>query len=258
MAWDIWSGAWSEPELDVIDFALEPDEKALDIGANFGLWTYHLERHMSTGRVIAFEPIPSTFATLQLVARLLRFRNAEMHRLGCSVKGELAPFAVPLQDSGAIAAGLAHLDGRPSIQLGAEDEIPAQKLKEIWCEVVALDELLPGMDGVAFVKCDIEGAELLAFRGAEQLIRRNRPTVVCEVNSSFLKGFGFRVEDVIGFFKEKQYTAYLYRRDESPSLWELESESGVESQNLVFIHPSRLDRFNRLLHSSPADERTPF
>ena len=34
---DIRNGSWSEPELELIQFAIKPGETALDLGANFGL-----------------------------------------------------------------------------------------------------------------------------------------------------------------------------------------------------------------------------
>src|SRR2546423_391591 len=70
-AWDIRTGSWSEPELDLIPFAVRPGETVLDIGANYGVYSYHLSRAVgSSGRVFAFEPVPFTYATLQLVAKI--------------------------------------------------------------------------------------------------------------------------------------------------------------------------------------------
>ena len=45
-----------------------------------------------------------------------------------------------------------------------------------------LDELdLPRP--VRFIKIDIEGAEPLAFRGGRELLRADKPTILCEINS---------------------------------------------------------------------------
>ncbi|MBI4489165.1 MAG: FkbM family methyltransferase [Deltaproteobacteria bacterium] len=54
--------------------------------------------------------------------------------------------------------------------------------QEIWCEVTVLDDFLPNLMNLSFIKSDIEGADLLALRRAEKLIERHRPTVVCEIN----------------------------------------------------------------------------
>src|SRR6185436_8309661 len=66
-ATDIRNGSWSE--LDLIPFAVQPGEAALDLGANFGLYGYHLAKVLGrAGRIYAFEPVPFTFETLRLVA----------------------------------------------------------------------------------------------------------------------------------------------------------------------------------------------
>src|SRR5947208_12661461 len=78
-AWDIRSGSWSEPELDLIPFAVRPGETAVDVGANYGLYSFHLSKAVGpAGRVYAFEPVPFTYETLRLVSKALRLRNVEM------------------------------------------------------------------------------------------------------------------------------------------------------------------------------------
>src|SRR5438270_1659051 len=62
MSWDICRGNWTEPELKLIPHALKPGESALDIGANYGMYCYHLSRAAGpNGKVFGFEPIPFTF-----------------------------------------------------------------------------------------------------------------------------------------------------------------------------------------------------
>src|SRR4051794_41410422 len=69
MAWDIRTGAMSEPELDLIAYAVRSGETAIDIGANYGLYSYHLSRAVApNGRVYAFEPIPFTAGAFRVIA----------------------------------------------------------------------------------------------------------------------------------------------------------------------------------------------
>ena len=46
--------------------------------------------------------------------------------------------------------------------------------------MVALDDVIPPDQTVDFVKVDVEGAELLVFRGALATLARCRPTIVFE------------------------------------------------------------------------------
>ena len=121
MAYDIWSGALREPELELIDCAVREGETALDIGANYGLYSYHLSKGVgSHGHVYAFEPIPYTCRVFRKISRLLRFRNVRLIQMACGEENGRLKFNVPIQDSGAIIAGTVHLGNRNNARPGKE------------------------------------------------------------------------------------------------------------------------------------------
>jgi hypothetical protein len=82
---------------------------------------------------------------------------------------------------------------------------PATSYETVPIDVRRLDDLVA--DGavpadVAFVKCDVEGHELAMLRGAEQLLRQARPTILIEIEQrhherpidevfAFLEGCGY-------------------------------------------------------------------
>jgi FkbM family methyltransferase len=245
-ALDIRRGRWSEPELDLIPLAVRAGETALDVGANYGLYSYHLSR-VGGVRVYAFEPVPFTFRTLALVARILRFRGVELVEKGCSDRAGRVSFTVPVQASGALAAGQAYIGGRDDERAGKEGQVRWAATRDVTAEVVALDQFLPEAGSLSLVKCDIEGAELLCFRGAERLIGEHRPTVICEINPWFLEGFGFGLEELLGFFRERGYGLYRYVEDGGRRRLRGVAAADVEEDNYVFVHPSRLERFAKLL-----------
>jgi FkbM family methyltransferase len=243
-AWDIRTGSWSEPEIDLIPYAVREGESVLDIGANFGVYCYHLSRAVGhSGRVYAFEPVPFTSATLRVVARLFRFKNVDLFEKGCGDRSARMAFRIPVQRSGAICAGQAHFALRNDDHEGKETQVRWHRTCELEADVVALDEFLPGLAELSFVKADIEGGELFAFRGARRLIERHRPSVLCEINPWFLDGLGLQVDDLTGFFFERDYV--LYRYEERGGQWRLRSyvPEDIVEDNYVFIHPCRRDRF---------------
>jgi len=245
---DIRNRSWSEPELDLIPLAVKKGETALDLGANFGLYSYHISRALgSGGRVYAFEPVPFTFETLRVVSRILNFRGVTLLEKGCSDKAGKISFEVPVQESGAYAAGQAYIGGRRDDRSGKETQVRWASTKEVVGEVVALDDFLPAIDDLSLIKCDVEGAELFAFRGARKLISKHLPTVICEINPWFLEGFDVRLEDLVAFFVELGYQLYHYRtEEEGPGLFPVALKDVVED-NYVFIHPQRTSRFSPLL-----------
>jgi FkbM family methyltransferase len=244
MGWDIRTGAWSEPELELISHAVRSGDTVLDIGANFGLYAYHLSRAVAPhGKVYSFEPIPFTAATFRLVARMLAFSDVQLVEKGCGEKSGRITFSVPLMDTGAISAGLVHMGQRDNARAGRERHARFDKTKEIECDVVALDEFLPDVTNLSFLKCDIEGADLFAMRGARRTLEKHHPTVIIEINPWFLEGFGLKTADLVGFFESLGYRLYRY---EGGRLHATALEDVVED-NWVFVHPSRRDRLATLL-----------
>jgi FkbM family methyltransferase len=246
MAWDIWTGGFREPELELLPYALRESEAALDIGANYGLYCYHLARAVGAGgQVFAFEPVPFTYSTLRLIARLLRLSNVQLIAKGCSDRNARLAFEVPVQASGALAAGLAYLAGRNNAREGRERHFRLEKTREVECEVVRVDDEVPAGAPVTLIKCDIEGAELLALRGARATIERHLPSVICEINPWFLEGFGITLAELLAFFTERDYRLFWY--DDVNRKLRPRSAAEVVEDNYLFVHPSRMNRFRALL-----------
>lgn len=242
---DISTGQWYEPELDLVPLAVRPGDEVLDIGANYGYYTYHLSRAVGpTGRVYAFEPVPFTHRTLRFVTKLLGLRNVTIVQKGCADTAGRVTFTIPVQSNGAMSAGLAHIgvrsEGRPVAQYRTWN-----RTRQIDCDVVRVDEYLPNLTNLSLIKCDIEGAELLAFRGAARVIESHHACVICEVNPWYLEGFGLRLEELVAFFHDRGYRMYRYTPEKT--LAEVTSLANVVDDNYVFIHDDRLAPFAALL-----------
>src|SRR5579859_1446965 len=136
MAWDIKTGAWYEPEVDLIAAAIRKGETALDIGANFGFYSYYLSCAVGpSGRVYAFEPIPWTAGVFSMVAAVLRLQNVELLEKGCGNQPGTLKFRAPLQRNGGISAGLACFADRD--EAGREaGELWQLGYREFTCEVI--------------------------------------------------------------------------------------------------------------------------
>jgi FkbM family methyltransferase len=181
---------------------------------------------------------------LRDVGRLLRLGHTEIVAKGVGETPGTLAFTVPLQDSGAISAGQAHAATRDDARDGAEQHVRWRRTSEVEVEVVRLDDVVPQSADVSFIKADIEGAELSAFRGATQIIERSHPTVVCEINPWFLEGFGLTLDDLLAFFTQRGYALY---RHVDRRLVAVAQTSEVDEDNYVFVHPERRERFAELI-----------
>lgn len=140
--------------------ALLPDDGVmLDIGSNWGYFPLLLaSRDSFRGKIIAFEPVPSTFQDLVEVvnqAGIGEWVEVRQAAVG-KVDGEVR-MSVPRH------SGLARIDSS-----GKGLPVP----------LVRLDSL--PFDRIDVIKVDVEGHELGVFQGAEEILRKLGPALVFE------------------------------------------------------------------------------
>ena len=136
----------------------DPGELAADVGANVGYMACVLADAVgSQGRVIAFEPHPEIFA--ELAANTLGL-GVEAKQAAVSDRAGVVRLHIPEAFVG--NRGIASLEA-----LGDASE-------DVEVDAVSLDEVLAGERPVGVMKIDIEGHELAALRGAENLLRGGR------------------------------------------------------------------------------------
>lgn len=168
---NILRGRYELNELDFIRRAVEPGHHVVDCGAHIGYFAMHLADAVGPGgTVTAFEPFEPNAECLERSIRENHFEGRV--RLERSAVGA-APGSLPLVYApNTINSGGAFLQGHGDVPGGhATCTVP----------VVALDGLsLPRP--ISFIKADIEGAEPLAFRGADALLRADRPVILSELH----------------------------------------------------------------------------
>jgi FkbM family methyltransferase len=187
-----------------------------DVGANVGYFTMLFSDLVGKqGEVHAFEPIPATFQELSRnIARFPRYRNV---RLNCVALGDCnhrTKMFLPGVDSGQ-AALVCHRDG--SWQNAS--------VASIGVEMMRLDEYAMRLPRLDFVKCDVEGAELLVLRGGQSILRKRRPTLFLEVDNRWINSFGWAEIDLFSFLRQTGYT-HFYQVD--PRLLPLRADSHAE------------------------------
>jgi FkbM family methyltransferase len=236
MALDIRAGRYTEPEVDLVAACVQAGDTVVDVGANYGMYVVPLSRAAGpTGRVIAFEPVPFTSAVLRRVVRLMRLRNVDVIAKGCGDEPGVMSFTVPVQGTGTISAGQAHFSFRQDQRPGKERHVRWPESTTVEAEVIRIDDMVPAnaASRVSFLKCDIEGAELFALRGATELLRKHQPVLVVEINPWFLEGFGTSVGHLVELLADLGYALHFYDH-ENGRVVPVEPSSVVED-NYVFL-----------------------
>lgn len=165
--WFITAGEYETALTEHFVATLRPDDRCLDIGANFGYFTCLMARFCPAGRVIGVEPDPKVFAILRdnvnmngfgdfatahLGAVLDTVRTVTLHRrMGRSGNTGIIP---PTSDF------VERLGEKPSEAFTAQG--------------VTVDVLADALAGrVDVMKVDVEGAEPLVLAGAANTIHAN-------------------------------------------------------------------------------------
>jgi hypothetical protein len=86
--------------------------------------------------------------------------------------------------------------------------------QKVWAQVeeghakgtrcISLDDFVRDVPAPRAIKCDVDGAEIEVFRGAENLLRDHRPWILCELHSEakgrawreLISGLGYSCESV--------------------------------------------------------------
>ncbi|MGE3260744.1 MAG: FkbM family methyltransferase [Bacteriovoracia bacterium] len=239
-----------EPEMAILPWFVRSGDHVLDIGANFGYYTSRLSALCGSGKVHAFEPIPSTAADLAAIVHKLRLKNVELHSVGVGERNGIVEFELPLQDVGTPSAGQAHISGRDNS--GMDSHYSFKKSVKVRCQVAALDsaEWRERIARVAFIKIDIEGAEYFALKGMAALLGRDQPVVLMEICPLFLAGFKITPESLHGLIADLGYRTFSYDTDKKL----LVEQRGADYRdgNYILIHENRLGEFTSRIFSGSA------
>jgi FkbM family methyltransferase len=167
------ASASDEGDLAMALALLRRGDAAIDVGANFGLYTrFFAEAVGPGGTVIAVEPVPVTFRVLQNNVRRLRLHNVVAVNAACSDREEPVLMRVP-------RIGGAENFYRAQIEHASRAQ-PAERVFQV--QARRLDQLVHRNLRISLLKIDVEGHELKCLQGAMQLIRRWHPALLVEVN----------------------------------------------------------------------------
>lgn len=193
----------------------------LDVGANMGWYAINIAKVHPACTVHAFEPIPATFNMLTSNIELNHLANVIPHNFGLSDADKDLTFFFYPEGSG--NASSANLSEREDAQ-------------QIDCHVKTMDEIavLYNLPQVDFIKCDVEGAELMAIKGGINLITKSKPIIFCEMLRKWSAKFGYHPNEIIELLNRLDYKCYTA---ENEKLNEFQTmDDNTIATNFFFLH----------------------
>ena len=195
-------------EMHFIRRYLRPGDAVLDVGTNIGVYSLLAVSQVGpAGRVLAFEPGPEAHRRLTENIRINQLDNVKVH-------------ACVLGDHVGVVDFLNQCDTTNRMQTAAD-----AGMSVISAPLMRLDDMVE-LD-CSLGKMDIEGAEPIALRGAERLLKEANPPVwLLELNGS-LHAFGFTESTFSDWLSLQGYDLGLYDADRNelsfthPQPWQL-------------------------------------
>ncbi len=182
--------------ISFLDETLSEGMTAIDIGAHIGLLAVIMGKKVGEdGKVLAFEPTPSTFATLEETIKINDLENAiTLIRKAVSEKVGMTSFYVT------------DIEGHNSNSL-ADNKRDYGNEHKIDVELTSIDEIVEEykLSKVDLLKIDAEGAEYSVLKGGKKTIEANKPVMSLSLHPSSINNFGDSLDEIWGFIQEHNY-----------------------------------------------------
>jgi FkbM family methyltransferase len=169
-----------------------------DIGAHHGYWTKEFARiHNGQCRVFAFEPVTYNYSILESVVSRYKNVTAEQYALS-NTTGERDIF-IPVKERGNVGLGIAHFG----------EETKRDYLVES-IRTITLDEYVQkkSIARIDFVKCDVEGAELLMLKGGQSCLQDFDVTILLEIDEVYTERLAYTPNDIFAFLATLGFDSY--------------------------------------------------
>lgn len=215
-------GQYEKEECDMILNLIDENATVYDIGGNFGWYSLNIAKTRDVN-IYAFEPVPKTFGFLQKNVALNGFQNIHCFNFGFSdCERDLTFYYYPEGSGNASSANLSEGDN----------------VETITCRVRTLDDFVKEQQtSVDFIKCDVEGAELLVFMGGRETISRHRPIIFAELLRKWAAKFSYHPNAVIELLQGIDYRCFVIREGKLLEFFNVDDQT-MET-NFFFLHAQK-------------------
>jgi FkbM family methyltransferase len=162
----------------------------VDIGANVGIIALRLAQDIGANRttVYAIEPSRKTFAVLE-------------DNLALNPTLDIKPLRLAISDHDGTVSLTS--DGGTGNHLVSVGSTQSERVKASTFSTMKRNEHIDRIDGI---KIDVEGAELLVLQGARDVLLRDRPIIMIEIQDEWTQRFGYHAIDVFTYLVDTGYT----------------------------------------------------
>lgn len=169
--------------------ALSSTATCIDVGCHGGVLLRQMMSYARNGTFLAFEPLPELYRGL-----VTQFRDPRVR---------VFDLALGDREGSSTFNHVVTNPGYSGLRERRYDR-PNEQVETISVQVDRLDAVVARADvtRVDFIKIDVEGAEHLVLRGAEQTLREHKPVVVFEHGLGAADVYGSGPDIIYGIFEQ--------------------------------------------------------
>lgn len=156
----------------------------VDVGASIGEFLFYVSRYQNVEKIVGFEPRRECVKAIKLSQHLNKEDRIQI-------------FQNLVTDSDE-AMEICYNKGGSSTSIFNLEE---NKIKKEYVDAVKLDNILPKEMTNTILLVDVEGAEPLVLKSGKEFIKKNKPLIIFEYNSTSKRHFS--LEDINTILEEK-------------------------------------------------------
>ncbi len=217
-------GQYEQEDSEMLYRLVNNGDIIFDIGANIGWYANNLARKLPDSVIYCFEPIPETFAQVTRNTELNGSQNIKLNNFALSDAVQTLTFYYSPSVTGASS----------SVNITENDS-----MVKLECQANTLDNYFKenNISRLDFIKCDVEGAEFMVYKGGAATIAQQKPIVFSEMLRKWAAKFNYHPNDIVDFFKQFGYNCYTSHKGRLVIVDRITDDT-MET-NFFFLHPEK-------------------
>jgi FkbM family methyltransferase len=181
---------------------LRAGDSVIDAGTNLGLYTFvAADRVGPSGEVLSVDADPGIVSRMEKAAALLG--TAPIRPLHCAVSDRSGTLTFYVRTDGSTTADQSLIPEAALVSACTPVSVPAHRFTDLVSKLTRAPAL-------SLVKIDIEGAEAQALGTVSpELLNRNGPLWIVEINPGVLARFGTTSSAVIEYFPATEFELWI-------------------------------------------------
>jgi len=216
-----------EEELSLLDQIVNKNYECIDVGVYRGVYSYKLSKICNY--VHSFEPNPLIFSYLNKNLKKI-IKNMTLYNIALSNQEIITDLRIPKRFETANKKNYEERYKLGAATINKNNLLNNNDFIRIKVKTKKLDSI-DLKKNISFIKIDVEGHEKMVIEGAINLIKKNKPNILVEIEERHTK---HKIEDTINFINQLGYKSYFYRNKNLISTKKINDFKSVN--NFIFLN----------------------